>query len=226
MILASNVTGGIRRWGDLGNFVEGDCTVAAYYHVVMAKNRQRSRRGWLYRLGFSVPGTPYALEEYAAYLATIGESPSPSTGVGEEGWLDWQKSNGLVVEWAQVKPVLSSDPRDFETRIREAMVDYGGAMMAGYLTQRAVAASGPRVVWTTGPDAIDTPNPSFSHSVALLATTAERDYCVTWGKWQPMTLDFRAACFPGVFVFLHCSETDLPGFGTRLANLRALKAAQ
>ena len=224
MLSNANVSGGIRRFGMLGNDVDGDCTVAAYYHVVMAKNMVRSGplKRFFYRLGFKIPGTKFAVAKYTAYLATQKEKPGAGSGVALDGWLEWMRLQGEVIDWVQLNPSLP----DFEGRIREAMVECGGVMLAGTLSQESYQNWGSGFLWKYDPTVpSDQPDPTLVHALAMLAYKNDNDFAVTWGTWQAMTSDYRQACLPTAMVFLHKDDRKLPDFEQRLAYLRSLKAA-
>lgn len=229
MIEKANVSGGIRRWGGLGNFVDGDCTVAAYYHILMAKNMVRANplAKMAYRLGFRVPGPKFAIDEYTAYLATLNEKPGPEQGVAVDGWLDWQKSQGNVTAWAQVTPTTPSDPTgtNFEARVRDAMVNCGGAILAGQLNKNAYDNWGRGTVWDYKPnDPAYAPDYNLGHAIAMLACQPTRDYAVTWGEWQTMTVAFRETIMNGVFVYLHKDDEQLPDYAQRLSKMDVLNS--
>lgn len=194
-----DVSHGIKNWGWLGNDVEGDCTVAAFYHIVMAKNSVYAPllKRWAYRLGFRVPGEKFALARFHEYNLETGNPAK--TGVEEQGWLDWQLKKGYIKEWKQIKPITPDDPTgaNFEDRIRQAAVEYGGAMIVGPLTKQAYNNYGAGHPWNDDGPGI----PTLTHSVALLRGGAHNEGVITWNSWQTMSLEFRAAHFTGVFVF-------------------------
>ena len=221
---AVNVSGGIRYWGILGNDVDGDCTVAAYYHIVMAKNvvRLSPLTRFAYRIGFKVPGTKFALAKYTEYLATLNEKPSPETGVALDGWLNWMMGQGQVIDWVQLNPTLP----DYEGRIREAMVQCGGVMLVGQLSKESYYNWGPGTTWKYSPTVpAEQPDPTLGHAIAMLAYKGDNDYAVTWATWQAMTSAYREACMTSAFVFLHKDDQKLPDFSQRLTYLQSLKAA-
>ena len=207
----------IRNWGSLGNIVDGDCTVAAYYHIIMALAvlNGSSFKRILYRIGFRVPGTPFALKEYAAYLATLGQKPGPDTGVDPAGWLAWQQAQGNVLGWKQLPMPLT------EASLRAALDKFGGVMLGGELSQNADANAGPWLnwAWTYSTNKFDQPDPSLGHEVAYLDYTRNMDRAVTWGRWQYMTITFRIKCFTYGHVFVHKSDPDA---ARKLALLEAL----
>ena len=225
MIESANVSGGIRRWGGLGNFIDGDCTVAAYYHIVMAKNVVRANplAKLAYRIGFKIPGTKFAIARYSQYLATLNEKPSPGQGVAADGWLNWQQAQGEVTEWA----ILNSSTPDYEGRLRQAMVDFGGVILIGMISQESYNDWGRGNIWKYNPSVVlEQPDPNLGHAIAMLACHPTMDYAVTWGTWQAMTVEFRQACMKGALVFLHKDDEKLPDYAQRLAALQLIKAGQ
>ena len=224
MIEKANVSGGIKAWKMLGNNIDGDCVVAAYYHILMAKNMVRANPlvKMAYRLGFRAPGPKFAIEEYTAYLATLNEKPGPEQGVAVEGWLAWQEAQGKVTAWAQVR---NPETPDFEDRVRQAMVDFGGVILAGGLSRNAYNDWGPGTCWEYDPNVPgDQSDPTLGHAIAMLACQPTKDYAVTWGYWQTMTVAFRQANMTGAFVYLHADDEKLPDYADRLAKMNALKA--
>ena len=227
---ASNVSGGIRNYGTLGNLVDGDCVVAAYYHILMAKNvsRQPPLKQFAYRLGFPVPTNASAIYEYATYLATLNEKPGPTQSVAIDGWLDWQQKQGKVTIWRQILPPNSQFPttvenEDFEARVRSAMTLAGGAIVAGLLSQNAYNHWGRGTCWSYDANKPnDQPDWNLGHATAMLAYRNARDYVVTWGQWQAMTKVFREVLMNSVFVYLHTCDEQLPDYQQRYAALEAL----
>ena len=196
----------IRNWGTLGNLVEGDCTAAAYYHVIMALeviNGSTFKRV-LYRLGYRVPHSPFVVKEYTAYLATLGQKPSATTGVDPAGWLQWQQDQGNVLAWKQLPTPLT------EAVLRQALDYFGGVMLGGELSQNAMGSVGPwlNFAWRYSTNSFDQPDPNLGHEVAYLDYTKNMDRCVTWGQWQYMTITFREKCFTYGHVFVHKSDPN------------------
>jgi len=207
----------IRRWGGLGNLIDGDCTVAAYYHVIMALNvlNGSSFKKIIYRLGFRVPGTKFALKEYTAYLATLGQKPGPESGVAVDGFLNWQKAQGNVLGWAYVVPAGATLT---ESALRAALDNFGGVILAGDLTSTAYNQMANPWVLNAG----DVPNPNLGHAVAFLDYNDTVDRIVTWGKWHAMTIAFRELCFDSAFVFVNKND---PNAQAKLKVLATMKAA-
>lgn len=215
---AANVSGGIKNWGTLGNMVDGDCVVAAYYHICMAKNTLKGStlKKLLYRLGYRVPGTPFALEEYTAYLATLNEKPGPDQGVAVDGWLNWQQTQGNVTAWAAL-PYQAS-----EAQVRQAMIDFGGVILGGELSQYAYNHA--YDIWRySAVDPSMQGDPNLGHAVAFLKYANGVDSFVSWGVWESMTETFRVKCFYSPYVFLLKSQENDPGYAAALAKIQALQ---
>ena len=212
--LSYDATGGIRRWNSLGNLIDGDCVVAAYYHVNTCKSvtSLSTFRKLLFRLGFKPPTNKLALAEYTAFLATLGEKPSPTQGIYPNQFLDWLKAQGSIVEWAQVDAVNSGS----ETIVHQAMCDFRGVMLAGLLTSRSYTQNIGKL-WNVEP--AEQPDPSLGHAVALVKYTPNIDTIVTWGYAQNMTPAYRGLCFTSAFVW--ALPDDPPDM---IAKVKALKA--
>lgn len=210
----------IRRWGTLGNFVDGDCTVAAYYHCVMALNvlNGSTFKRILYRLGFKVPGDKFALAKYTEYLATLNEKPSAETGVAPDGWLNWIKAQGQIFDWLQLP--VQQGPLLLETTLRSALDNFGAVMLVGQLSLNNYNNYGPRFVWKYGPEPQYQPDPSLGHAMAYLDYTQNTDLAVTWGQWQPMTITCREKCWNYAYVFVH---KDDPNAQEKLTLLNSMK---
>lgn len=223
---SADVSGGIpnRSLKAYGNFILGDCVVAAYYHIEMFKNiaRGSSFKRLLWRLGFHCPTNQFAVADYTAYLATQGQKPGPDVGVNISLFLNWQVAQGNVVAWSQVD---TWNP-GAEERLHQAMIDYRGVIIAGDLTYNAYANSSPSTMWTTGTTANDQPNPNLGHAIALDHYTPAFDEAVTWGYRQRMTPEFRALVFTGAFVFLLASEKGNPDFDAKLTEMKSWTGVQ
>jgi hypothetical protein len=169
----------------------------------------------LYRLGFKPPSTQYTLGLYAQYLATLGEKPGPDTGVDPGGYLAWLLAQGLITSWGIVP--LSG--------VNQAIIDYRGVLAAVALTHNAAYNIGPNGIWIVGPQAVDQPNPSLGHGIALVEYTPTNYTCVTWGYLQKLSLAFLQLCagpqFGACFVFT--TNEDEARLGTAAYN--ALVAA-
>lgn len=208
----------IKNWFGLGNFLFGDCTVAAYYHCLMALNvlPTSTFKRILYRLGFKVPGEKFAIAKYTEYLATQGQKPGPDVGVAPDSWLAWQQSQGIVLGWKRVQDAQGNLS---ETSLRSALDKFGCVMLVGQLSINAYHNSGPRFVWKYGPEPQYQPDPNLGHAVAYLDYTPMIDYVVTWGHWQPMTITCREKCWTNAYVFVHKDDPNAAAKLTMLATL-------
>ena len=212
--LNADVSGGITKSRVLGNAIAGDCTVAAFYHIVMCLARVRAGffKRWMYRLGFVIPDTQFALAEYDGYLYSIGQKPSSDPGVDPAGWLAWQQGQGNVLGWKQL-------PNMTEDSLRQAMIDFGGVMLGGSLSNNSYHHWGPKILWRYSLAVADQPNPSLGHMIAFVKYGPSFDTAITWGQFQRMTLEYRLKCFTYAFVFVF--KTD-PNATAKLAILATL----
>lgn len=183
---------GIRRWLAFWNLVLGDCTIAAYLHIRMVQNVAAAStwKRLLYRIGFKVPDNALALSEYRDFLATLGETPSPTTGVDPSLFLAWEQKNGRITEWQQL---TATD----EDSLHAAMIAWTGVLLAIELTSRVY--NHPKGEWRL--QAGDKPNPNLSHAVALVAYNATDDAVVTWGYMKSMSQQFTQSTIIGAWVF-------------------------
>lgn len=186
---------GIKNWQGLGNVIEGDCTVAAYEHVNMVHNLATSSwwKRLAYQAGYRPPTNQYALDEYAAFLSTLGERPSPTTGVDPNAFLTWEQNQGRITEWESYdfnsNALQSANKNDV---IRQVTSDWTGCLIGLELTNRAYRIGNGPGAWTL--DAGDTPNPHLAHAVAGVGYGLDNIIIVTWGVAKQMSNDFAAAC--------------------------------
>lgn len=188
---------GIRKWLDLGNFALGDCTVAAWLHLTMVHNvaAASSWKKLLYRLGYRPPHDPFAIEEYTAYLATLNEKPSPTTGVDPASFFAWLKSLGKIKDYAQIDITGPSG----EDSLHQAMIDWNGCLLALELTDCAYSNPFNGRPWMIRVG--DVPDPNLGHAVALVVYGPLNDGVVTWGEVKNMTREFTKACVYACWVF-------------------------
>ena len=236
--LAADVSGNIKNPGELGNDIDGDCTVAAYLHLLMCLARVRSGplKTWAYKLGFKVPGQKFAIAIYAKYLATLNEKPGPASAVYVDAWLKYLQGQGEVLGYAQIPPTsvpcatqaefdaAYGDGSAFEAVVRAAMINFGGVLIAGNLSVNAMDIfMNPQLhagdVWSYSAAPHDQPSPDFGHAMALVKFNPKTDTVVTWGKYQAMTTEFRAKCLLTAFVFVHKSD---PNAAEKLTLLNTL----
>lgn len=185
---------GIKQWLPLGNLNFGDCTVAAYLHVLMMHNLATTS-SWeklLYRIGFTPPTNKIAVEDYTAFLATLGERPSGTQGVDPGAFLTWRQSVGEIKGWMQL-PAIDSNS------LREAMIQYNGVMLSLELTNRAYSTPMGRGPWVFLQG--DTPNPMLGHEIAMVAYNNNLDFVITWGYMTGMTEEFATATVYAGYVF-------------------------
>lgn len=181
---------GIANWLPLGNLGYGDCTIAAYEHINMIHNLATTSwwKRLAYRIGYQPPSNAYAISEYAAYLATVGEKPSPVNGVNPDDFLAWEQKQGRVNSY-QFYPTTTANASD---TIREVMLQWNGCMVGLLLTERAYEAQG---AWVLEPG--DTPSINLAHAVAMVAYSNDMNGIVTWGKMKEMTVEFANATVYG-----------------------------
>lgn len=185
---------GIRKWGMLGNGDDGDCVIAAFFHILMVRAvaAASSWKKLLYRVGFTPPTAKQAIALYAEYLATLGEKPGPTTGVVATGFLNWAQSKGLIAQWSEL---TVTD----EATLHTAMIAETGIMLTMNLTNYAYRHFDDPVAWSIRPG--DTPNPSLAHAVALVAYGPENDAYVSWGRVKSATRQFTQDCLVSAFTF-------------------------
>ena len=190
---------GIYRWSPLGNLLSDDCTVAAYLHLVMIHNlaAASSWQRLIYRLGYRVPHSPYAVQEYVDFLATIGEKAG--VGVNPDQFLAWEKEKGRILEYQYVQLNGLAAPDLLDT-LNQAMIDWNGCLITVALTNRAYDEGTLRGAWHLEPG--DVPNQNLEHAVALVAYGPRMESVVTWGEMKDMTRPFTEATINGCWVFL------------------------
>ncbi len=217
----ADVRGGIRRWGGLGNFQDGDCVIAGFEHNRMTKAvaNGSSFARLIYRLGFRPPHTPYTLAIYAQYLATQGEKPGPSAGVDPASFFPWAQERGLIIAWGRVNLTGGDADRD---ALHQAMIDYRGVVLTILLTENAYQNWYTRTPWHIGPDPADRPNPQLAHAVLLVQYNDIEDAVVTWGRAKTETATFTSAATYGAFVFLDESDVVRPEYPELLSKIKSL----
>lgn len=222
-----DVRNGVWRWHSMGNFVYGDCVVAAFEHLRMVKGTSNAS-SWqktLYRAGFRPPHTPYAIEVYAEYLATQGQKPGPTIGIDPLTFLPWAQEHNLILAWGSVnvdKSFVDANGLGMRDRLHQAMIDYDGVMLSIELTNDAYQNFENRTPWHVGPAPADQPNPVLGHETALVAYTPQLDSVVTWGQMKSQTAAFTEATTYQGFVFLDAQDTAKPNYAQLLANIKNL----
>lgn len=192
---------GIRNWDTLGNAVDGDCVVAAWLHLTMIHNlaAASSWKKLLYRLGYRAPHSAFALKEYADFLLTLNEVPSPTQGIYPEQFFAWLKATGRIVDYQQVPLGLQGSAGN-EDVIRQAMLDWNGCVLGIEMTPRVYAEGvTPGVTWDLLPG--DVVSPKLGHAVAMVAFSPDRNAIVTWGLMKEMTTALTNAAVYGCWVF-------------------------
>lgn len=215
--LTGDVRHGIRRWGSLGNFIDGDCVIAAFEHARMCKGTAKAS-SWqklIWKLGFRPPHTPYSLSVYAKYLETIGQKPGPEVGVAPDAFFTWAKEQGLIIDWGH----LTSLTRD---SLHQAMLDYNGVVLAIQLTQDAYHNVWDNQAWSIGTDPGSQPDPTLGHATLLVQYNADEDAVVTWGRTKNQTAQFTTVTTWGAYVFLDEQDRNRPNFDQLLAGIASL----
>lgn len=208
MTTYGDVRGGIRDWaddkGDLGNTQFGDCVVAAFeqlrkcHEVISANNAKKV----LYRLGFKPPHTPYTIDIYAEYLATLGEKPSATNGVNPGGFLPWAQGKGLLKEWGSVPPSGPTFSLTDLPNVEQAMLDHHGVILGVTLTPDAYQAQAiPGGKWVTGAGKNFQPAPGLFHAIALVDYTPEWLGAVTWCFQVKISPEWFSTCCWGAWFF-------------------------
>jgi len=160
--ISADVTGGIpnKSLKGYGNFVDGDCLVAAAYHIEMFKGLAKgsSFKKLLWKLGFHCPTNADAIADYTAYLLTLGEKPGVNVGVNGAPYFDWKVARGDYAAWSQIDTWSPGA----EARLAEAMIRCRGVLLIGELTENAYINSSPKYEWKTGTGKGDVPVPTPS----------------------------------------------------------------
>ena len=195
---------GLRNWGMFGNNVDGDCIVVAIENLRMLHNVAAAStwKRFMYRLGFRPPHTPFVLQEYADFLLTQGEKPSPSTGVDPLQFFTWLKVTKKIDDFQQI--IIGQNNNIFYDEkkndlIREACVGWNGCLLTLYLTKHAYDTGLEHKPWsllTTDP-----PSYSLAHAVAMVAYSKTSNAVVTWGMMKEMTIGFTDYTVYGCWVF-------------------------
>lgn len=225
--LRYDVRNGIRRWRSMGNFIDGDCVIAAFEHLRMVKGVSTAST-WqklAYQVGFRPPHTPYALAIYAKYLATQNQQPGPDVGVDPNTFFPWAKEQKLIIDWGTVnvdRTFVDANGLSMRDRLHQAMINYRGVMTSISLTQNAYQNYQSSAPWDVGPDPADQPDPALGHETALVAYGPQLDAVVTWGRMKSQTAAFTETCTYQAYVFLDAQDTLLPNFDQLLANIKNL----
>ena len=224
--ISADVTGGIpnRSLKGYGNLIDGDCVVAARYHIEMFKNiaKGSSFKKLLWKVGFHCPTNQDAIVNYTNYLVTQDQKPGLDVGVNVATYFNWCVANGEFDAWSQVDTWSPGA----EERLNAAMIRFRGVLLVGELTQNAYVNSAPNYTWTTGTGKGDVPVPSLSHAIAYDHYTPKFKEAVTWGYRQRMTPEFFTQFAQGAFVFLLTSEKDDPDFAANLAEMKSWTGVQ
>ena len=225
--LSYDVRNGIRRWGSMGNFIDGDCVIAAFEHLRMVKGvaNASSWKKLIYQVGFRPPHTPYALEIYAKYLATQNQKPGPNTGVDPLLFFPWAQENNLITAWGTVNvdpTFVDAAGLSMRDRLHQAMINYRGVMTSIDLTENAYNYYMLRTPWHVGTRTADKPNPYLAHETALVAYGPALDEVITWGRMKSQTPAFTETCTYQAFVFLDEQDALLPNYEELLANIKNL----
>ena len=188
-----DVRRGIKTWLDLGNWVYGDCVIAAWLHLTMVHNVAKAStwKKLLYRIGYRPPHDPFAVEEYTAFLATLHEKPSGTQGVDPFTFFTWLKGNNKIEDFQSIPATLDA--------IHAAMIEWDGCMLILNLTNRAYNIGLSHRPWILEPG--DVPNPMLGHAVALVEYGPEMNGIVTWGEMKDMSNDFSNECVYACWVF-------------------------
>ena len=171
----------------MGNLDDGDCVPAFVSHIEMVHGlaHASSWKKLLYRTGFVVPTNTLTLDDYHAYLATLGEKGN-DVGVDPSNYLAYLKTRGQIKDWG-------SSALD-EASVRETMASKVGCGLTLELTPRAYNRVYDHLPWDISPG--DKPDPSLYHEVALVAY-GENYGVVTWGQMKTMTPLFLNTCIRG-----------------------------
>lgn len=207
-----DVTNGVTSWGMLGNDQYGDCGVAAFEHLCMAK----AATNGVYASDFVVPTTQATVDLYFAYGEAQGEGPNADQGVENATWLAWLFKQGLIEGYAEID-VASPGAAD---RVHAAMNEFGGVLVGVQLTADAEQLFGAHQPWTT--ENGETPQTNMGHDVALVKYDANGDTFVTWGDLQASTINWDSVCIDEAWVFVTRQDAERAGYDFE-ALLTALK---
>lgn len=223
----ADVRSGIRVWPSDGNFVDGDCVVAAFEHLRMTKAVANAStwKKLLYTVGFRPAHSAYSIALYAQYLTTQGQQPGPNTGVDPNTFFPWLESKRLIQGWGTVnvdETFVDANGLAARDRLHQAMINYRGVLTCIELTRNAYTNFSNHEAWKVGPAAGDQPDPNLGHATALVAYGPLDDAVVTWGQMKSQTAGFTEACTYQAFVFLDAQDTLRPNYAELLANIKNL----
>lgn len=194
---SADVRGGIRRTPNFGNFTFGDCVVASYCDNLLTKN-VTSASTWrriLYRLGFKPPTNGVAIADYTAYLATLGETPSPTQGIDPSGFYTWLQARGRIKSWGTVnhtQPAL----------VEQAMIDHRGVTLTMALTDWADGAGATQMaLWDVNGSPGHQPNYAKQHAVCLVEYNVTTYAIFTWSYTVRLSASYYDACVNGCYWF-------------------------
>ena len=215
---SGDVTNGVTSWGMLGNNQYGNCGVAAFEHLCMAK----AATNGVYASDFVVPTMQSTVDLYFAYGADQGEGPNADEGVENATWLSWLFKKNLIEGYAEID-VASPGAAD---RVHAAMNQFGGVLVGVQLTADAEQLFGAGQPWTTANG--ETPQANMGHDVALVKYDENGDTFVTWGALQASTIDWDSACIDEAWVFVNRDDAERSGydFDALLAALKTLPENQ
>lgn len=195
--LHADVRGGIRRPPNFGNLFFGDCVVAMYCNLLLTKNVTKAStwRKILYRLGFRPPTNAEAIDDYRTYLATLGETPSPTQGIYPDGFFAWLKAQGKIKDWGTIDYTNQS-------LVQQAMIEHRGVGLTMALTPSAIGKDAVQMaVWDVNVGRGNQPNQAYQHAVALVEYNPTTYAIFTWGETNRLTRAFYTACVNGCYWF-------------------------
>lgn len=177
---AVDFTYGIKDWGELGNDVLGDCTIAAPLHGIQS---------WRMSLGqplLNIP-TQVAIDYYSKWCGYVPGDPSTDNGGIEADVLkNWRKST-ITIDGVghNQKAYASVNPQNLIHVIQTVWI-FGGS----YIGLRLPISAQNQDVWDVVQGPEGTPGSWGLHAAWLLGYDHNGVDIGTWGAIQRATWDF------------------------------------
>jgi hypothetical protein len=200
----------VREWGVLGNDSVGDCTAAAAAHVAMLVDKYGQGRD-------TVITDTEALQMYEAISGYVPGDPATDVGATLQDALDYWRKQGIAGN--KIAAFAFVDAQDLDL-VRACIATFGSVYTGMSFPSSAMDQLDRGDVWyVVRRSAVE-----GGHCVPIAAYDADTFTCVTWGRTQPMTVDFYLRYFDEIAVPVDLdwlAATGLSPAGVDIGQLNA-----
>jgi len=204
------------KWGELGNDMCSDCTIAGAAHETMLWSRAA------HQYPMAAFTSEAVMETYQQLSGWNGQPDDPSDeGLDMQQVAEWRRTTGITDMAGITHTVHAYAAVSSVDQVIQATYLFGACGVGIQFPDSASDQFDNKQPWTVVPHSKNT----GGHYIPVVGRNSKGNLmCVTWGRLQAMTPDFLAQYMDEAVAYLSVDYLDSQGKSPEMLDLAALNA--